>query len=301
MSKVWAGKSAKVCAAVMGILAAGVVQAGVLSGLGSLFGGSGQEIAEWLEDPAQPLKWGEWEYVQLVASEGRELNEHPAVVGAEPLAEVLSRVKVSVSGDKRRLFTDDEVKRLAQVASGALARAKPSQDLVFRSADRHQELGLIGQKLVNAGRIFVADGRLNIIIGTQHSEALLGLRPGMRPKQAMEPGSRAKVSPQVQILAGSASDERLVRSDWLSLGLKALQSGAGKSTVAARPEEAVSAEKPALQASGLSSVAKPDAVQSPTAVGGPEERLALLKRLFDRGLITENEYQQKRAAVLQGL
>ena len=37
------------------------------------------------------------------------------------------------------------------------------------------------------------------------------------------------------------------------------------------------------------------------AQGDPEKRLELLKRLYDKGLITSDEYQKKRQEILQGL
>lgn len=297
----WGMKAMKSCARVLCVLwvslAASQANAGLLGSLGNMFGDSEQELAEWLDEPTQPLKWGEWEYVQLAVrgpGENGALNQHPAQLNAERLAEVLARVRVKVSNDKRRLFTDEEVLRLARAASGALARADAHQDFVFRTAARHQELGLIGQKLVNSGRIFVADGRLNIIIGTQQSEALLGLRPGMRPTRSMDPGSRAKQSAQVEILPGGGPGERLVRADWLAVELSSLVAAERRPAAEASrvaPTPAAASAAPAVTSTPLSAPAESKA----------EERLRVLKRLFDKGLISEGEYQQKRTTILNEL
>ncbi len=40
---------------------------------------------------------------------------------------------------------------------------------------------------------------------------------------------------------------------------------------------------------------------SPAGQGGVEERLAMLKQLHDRGVLTESEYQAKRQQIIDGL
>ena len=45
----------------------------------------------------------------------------------------------------------------------------------------------------------------------------------------------------------------------------------------------------------------PVAPAAPAAGNDAEKRLELLKRLYDKGLITSDEYQKKRQEILQGL
>jgi hypothetical protein len=48
-------------------------------------------------------------------------------------------------------------------------------------------------------------------------------------------------------------------------------------------------------------VPAPAAPVAPAAPTDPEQRLMMLKRLYDKGLITKPEYDKKRAEILKAL
>lgn len=295
----------------------GTAQAGAAT-LTDFFTASEPDVEAWLSEPTRPLKWGDWDYVQLVKRTGKEAegapNAHPVQIDPIQLAEVLTRLQCKVAAEKRQLFNEEEVLRLSRAAASALAIADSQEDFVFRTAVRHMDFGLLGQRMVNSGRIFVEGGKLNIIIGTQLSDALLALRSGMQPYLPMDPGTRAKVSAQVELLGGVSPQEKLLRPDWFVLDLKSLPMPVVKAPPAPRGVRAPAAPVAPAATPAPAPVAQPAVVAPPPArpaaqqpqAASPaenkaEERLQVLKRLFDKGLISESEYQQKRAEVLRDL
>ncbi|WP_018606807.1 SHOCT domain-containing protein [Uliginosibacterium gangwonense] len=304
-----------VCALLLGLfLQCGVMQAHAATlDLESLLKASEPDMDAWLQEPTQQLKWSDWDYVQLVKRDAKEAgkpNAHPVQINAEQLAEVLLRMTCKTAGETRKLFNEEEVLRLSRAASGALAVASADQDFVFRTAVRHMDFGLLGQKMVNSGRIFVEGGRLNILIGTQLSDALLAVRSGMQPFQPMNPGTRSKVSGRVELTGGVSSKEQLLRPDWLALDLTQLPSPTEKAATkkdtgrtAAQPAAVQPVVAPAAAVAPAAPQAAPatPAVVAPAVPGNAEERLTTLKRLFEKGLISDSEYQQKRAEVLRNL
>lgn len=302
-----------VCAVLLGVLLqCGVTQSHAATlDLESLIKASEPDVDAWLEEPTQQLKWSDWDYVQLVKRDAKEAgapNAHPVQINPVQLAEVLSRMTCKTAGETRKLFNEEEVLRLSRAASGALAVASADQDFVFRTAVRHMDFGLLGQKMVNSGRIFVEGGRLNILIGTQLSDALLAVRQGMQPFQPMNPGTRSKVSARVELTGGVSPKEQLLRPDWLALDLTQLpmpnEKPAAKKKLVPQP---VAAQPAAVAPAAVVTPAAPQAspvapaAVAPAAPGNAEERLSTLKRLFDKGLINDSEYQQKRAEVLRSL
>ena len=124
----------------------------------------------------------------------------------------------------------------------------------------------------------------------------------------LDHGSRSKPVDKLgcELLAGNDTEQVNNRTDWLSLNInaalstkavpmflpatKALTFGATASSVQAttpplvtQPTEPAVTEMPALTASEA------------------EENLTTLKRLHDKGLITDTECEEKRAVVMKGL
>lgn len=229
--------------------------------------------ASWIGHPEQPLKLGEWEAVRLQRRSGAEAgkpNAHPVRLTPAQLAPMLASVRLA--GESASLFAPSEQEQLAHALAAALSMATPDQDVLFLTRGRHGDKGFIGMDLANAGRVFVADGKLNLIVGTAQSDLLNRLRPGIRPAREPDPGTRSHAG-AVALAAGQGG--LAPRSDWLAFGLD----GPASAPVAA----------PA---------ATP---MAPSTSTGVEERLRTLKRLHEQQLITDTEYQQKRAEILKSL
>jgi hypothetical protein len=212
--------------------------------------------------PQRTWQIHEFTRVALVAREaGSDANQHPARLAPEALREQLARVHLVAGGKRLPLFAGDELAELAGPLSQALESADPGDDVLLLSSAR-RESGLLGSPTAITARLFVQGGALQLIV----RDARFAFYDAYRGTQAaprFSYGSRSEAAPVVLESAGAASR----RTDWLSLGT-------APSPAAAKPAE-------------------PDM--------GAEQRLETLKRLRDKGLITEDEHQQKRKEILQTL
>jgi len=245
------------------------VQAGLFSSLDTLIGSDQSRMRAWAKSPDAAFHWGDWDFIQALGREdGTEPNEHPARLGAEEIAESLASVQATWKGERVPLFSSDEIERLAPALALGLSSIGPDQDLIFLITGWHKKLGAFGLKLSTTGRVFVAGGRLQLIVGTALSDGLLGIAPGGHPKQRILTASRTTPSAQARL----SSDARLLRQDWIAFG--------GRTS-------APSAHETPVQQSLSSAEAPRDPASRP-------ERLERLKRMRDQGLISDAEYEAKR-------
>jgi hypothetical protein len=134
-------------------------------------------------------------------------------------------------------------------------------------------------------RLFVQDGQLQLIVNDARYE-FMNLYIGSRQPPVFTYGSRDRASKAM--LRSDASTAK--RPDWLTMpvaSVSARTSGPAPVQMAAPP--AVSAPAAPM----VSPVAAPP--------NDFEQRLTLLKRLRDKGLISEEEYLQKRKEILSQL
>jgi len=284
--------------------AASAAHAGPFDGLSDLFSDNETRILVWVANPVDRLNLSPWDYIELQqrnAAEKGAPNQHPVQLSADAVARALAGVQVQLGKDTVALFEPGEVSRLSRAIAGSFTKATAEQDLVFVTTGRHKELGAYGAKLTSTGRVFYADGALQLIVGVQLSDALLGLRPGTSPTRSLDPGKRAKPAERVKIVDPGQPGVRVVRNDWIAVQLES----AAPAAVAA-PAAAPAAAAPAAPAPAA---ATPPAAAPATAVdpavqrhfSQQESRLVLLKRMRDQGLITEAEYEAKRAEALKNL
>ncbi|HEX3140918.1 MAG TPA: SHOCT domain-containing protein [Rhizobacter sp.] len=218
----------------------------------------------------------EFTRVELVAREaGSEANQHPARLAPEAVREQLTRVQLVVAGKHVPLFAADEAVELAGPLSQALERAAPGDDVLLLSSAR-REGGLLGSPAAITARLFVQGGALQFIVRDARF-AFYDTYRGTNVAPRFSYGSRSAAGTAVLESAGAANR----RADWLSLSMAA--------PAAAQP----AAAQPAATAAPAAKPAEPGQ--------GAEQRLETLKRLRDKGLITEDEYQQKRKEILQQL
>jgi hypothetical protein len=125
-------------------------------------------------------------------------------------------------------------------------------------------------------RVFVRDRGLNLIVENTRLE-LMGRYDPSTDWPKIEYGSRTRASKATIACPGALAR----RPDWLVFALDT-------------PEPAPAAVPVPVQAPAV-------AAPAPAAPGGAEERLRALKRLREENLITEQEYQAKRADILKTL
>lgn len=275
---------AAACAALLGSAPA---QAGWLDGLLV-----GQAPGANTSANAKQRLWSirEFSRVELVAREaGAEANQHPAALQADVLRQLLAQVQVVERGAAQALFSTDELAELAGPLVQALGRAGPGDDVLLLSSARREGAMFLAPTAVTA-RLFVQGGQLQLIVRDARFEFYDTYRGTHQPPR-FDFGSRT-ASGAASLRSAGATNRR---ADWLSIPLVPV------SVQAAPANPAMPAAAPAAVAPTPSPAAAP-VVRKPLDAAGAEDierRLETLKRLRDKGLITEEEYQHKRKEILQ--
>jgi len=267
---------AVVCAALLGSSAA---QAGWFDGL--LAQGQAPAAATTSANAKQRV-WQvrEFSRIELVAREaGAEPNQHPATVSADVLRQQLAQVQFTGRNGAQALFSADEVGELVGPLAQALGRAGPGDDVLLLSSARRAGDIFVSPLAVTV-RLFVQGGQLQFIVHDARFE-FYDVYRGTQALPRFSYGSRSAAG-AVSVQSAGVTNRR---ADWLAIPLQAVAA-----PVVAAPAAAVVAPPPAAP------VRK--ALDAP-AVEDIERRLETLKRLREKNLITEDEYQQKRREILQ--
>jgi hypothetical protein len=244
--------------------------------------------------------------IRLVPREaGSPPNEQPATLEAETLRQLLSPLRFAVGTNTQPLFATDELVELLDPLREAFAAAGPDDDLLLLTSSRRGG-GVFQAPLAVTARLFVQGGQLQVIVNDARYEFYNDYRGSGRAPQFTF-GSRAKVG---KVTLRSAVGAQ-ARADWVSLPLTAAAAATLPAAAPVVAPAATPAPAPATQAAPAPA-ARP--APPPAAAAAPalrprdpgfadevEQRLITLKRLRDRGLISEEEYQQKRREILQAL
>ena len=223
-------------------------------------------------------------------------NDHPAQLGGEAITAALAALQVRLvdpdtgTESQRPVFTPDELGNLTPHVTAGLAKAGPRQDVTFSTIDGRSLAagGLIRKPGVNAGRIFVSDGQLNVIFGELQSGYRKKNVYGQRSEDftPRRQGSRSEATEQKWILAAGpglefhTTPDGTIRNDWA-----VIDTAVARSEVLAAPQPS---DAPARQA-------------TPAANADLEERLRKLKDLRDKGLISEEAYRARMQELLSEL
>lgn len=273
--------------------AAAPVQAGVMD---FLFG-SNKSADAGKGDPRQ-RSWtiNDFTAIRLVPREsGSPANEHPATLEAETLRQLLAPLRFAVGSNTQPLFATDELAELLDPLREALSVAGPGDDLLLLSSSRRGGGVFQGPQAVTA-RLFVQGGQLQLIVNDARYEFYNEYRGSGRAPQFTF-GSRS----QAGKVALRTSAGTLPRADWVSLPLTV--PAPAPAAVAPAPAAPAAVSPPAVVTRPAAPAAAAPALRprDPGFADEVEQRLTTLKRLRDRGLITEEEYQQKRREILQAL
>jgi hypothetical protein len=252
-------------------------------------------------------------------------NDHPASLAAAQVRSMLGKLKVRRGGsDADAIFTEDELNELSAGLAEALAKAGPREDVVFAMHDRHGgTLGWFLPRTVTAGRAFYKSGALNVIFGEIHGQfedqylATGWLRPFVAGSRSGKGAGEWTVTSAEPLLYASAG-----RPDWIQLAEGAAAAPAASPASPASPPPApIAAPRPASPGPAVAPASSPPAATppsparaatpaSPAPVVVPnrdnfyqdlEKRLSVLRGLRDKGLITEEEFNEKRKAILREL
>jgi hypothetical protein len=257
--------------------------------------------------------WDEGDdYVRLDAVNAA--NQQPYNITAEQLRPMLTRFYKKETGkDPAPYFSEDESDRLSKLLAAALAKAHSTDDILFGSSWR-PGFFLLTPRQLNAGRIFVTDGYLNLLIGTCNENQDVSYFEAHGRVRPLNQGSRSKPASDLgcQLVSANGAERVDNRPDWLRLNIAnaATQAPSYFPPAAARPAPAPGpaptlAPAPAPVAAPMPAPAVSAPAQTgvlpPAPLNKLEERLMLLKRLHDNGLVTDEEFAQKRAAIVKDL
>lgn len=223
-------------------------------------------------------------------------NDHPVEVSPQTLLTWFSKLKASgnvkLSGEIEA-FTDEELDKVVGPVSAALARARPDQDVTFQSAGSRGIFDEHTARTYTSGRVFVRNGRLNLILGVLHT------------------GPDPDDSDFVELLYPTGSRAGRVESGW------ALSHGSGQ-LVDGRDDWvrfAMTSEIDPAATTGQAGTASPmpmaadsktsEHTELDSAVDMQsqkiESRLRVLDDLKAKGMISGEEYRAQRKAILDGI
>lgn len=236
---------------------------------------------------------GKYSFIRIERTEAEAAGNEPRALDAMQLRNALATLKGkrnSFAG--KPLFTAKELAELVRPLTTALGKANPGEDVVFAITGAHGSLGLLQSQSVTTGRAFIKDGKLNVIFGlaqVNFEDELLGNHT-LRP---FTPGSRKGIVHADTRIEGLSWIEPVqARSDWLAISVDALAAKAPTEVAPAKDGSIGGAPSP-------SGAAEED--KEVDRVGAVERRLEVLERLKQRGLITDEEYRDKRRVILMDL
>jgi hypothetical protein len=237
-------------------------------------------VAARAAEPGQ-TQWllANFTWVKRVPAEpGAPPNAHPAVLSEATLTATLGTVQATDEGQPVPLFAKGELKGLVKALGEALALAQPGEDVILLSTYKRGG-GFMEMPVGLTARLFVKDGALNLIV---HDARLtfMDRYSADRTLPTFVYGSRTAATPTSLQAPGATR----LRGDWLALAPVADAPPA----LAATPTAPRAAEPPAP-------------ARDAAFYEAQRERLKALKKLRDENLLTEAEYQDKRAAIVKTL
>lgn len=249
------------------------------------------ERAEALYKARVIFRKGPNTWVKITRANKRILPlEHPKTFTSEQMAAALASLCYfrpdafgfsSKKGKEYALFTEEEIRLIAAPAAQALGQAGPEEWVDF-SVYAFRGQNLLGTFRQTDGVIFVKNGRLNV--------ALRNI--------AEKTGTDQQTLNTYDPTRGYRSLTRLVAIPG--------QEQVGKNWVTMDPARIPKPAKPAAPEGVAPAAAGPAPAPSASAAQeqpqrSVEERLRELQDLYDKGLITEEEYRKKREEILNGL
>lgn len=252
----------------------------------------------------QARKFG---WVRLVDSEpGAAPLDHPVQLDPDSLGEVLAGITVELPELERtnRVFTRDEIDVLVPALVRGLAMAGPAQEIVFATTATRRLTLFVNKPSVNTGRVFVEDGRFNLILGHVNAGYTEQLSDDGYLRD-FEPGTRKAplgIREQWQIDSRTSGWDRR-REDWMAAPVR--RASGPLPALAGEPDASV---EPAAGAGAPAAAPAPQPAAAPAAAPSARDgydvlkrRLEVLKELHQDGLITDEEFERKRGELLNEL
>lgn len=302
--------------------------------LPDLFGGKEPEGTYLFQGGKQHVKLVKREQEDGAARDA--VNDHPVELGADQVATVLGTITMQHTGgiivektEAMAVFSEREIQTLAPHISRGLARAQPDEEIIFMVAGRHE--GAIAKEVKGStGRVFYADGKLNLILGEVHKpmmdknqkERALAAGCGDCPMDErviyFRPASRNKAGKVPEPITTTAGIDfkkqgNKIRGDWLVIDVPTiianverqknrLPPALEKERRAAKLEAARAAAERRQMREEMARMRKElEAGGGSASSASVEDRLATLDDLKKKGLISPEEYESRRQDILKDI
>jgi hypothetical protein len=268
-------------------------------------------------------------------------NDHPVTTTPNEIADLFRVLRIRYADEDAEtatasIFTPEEIDNLGRAIATGLGRAGPSQDIIFHVIGAHRASpgAWLKRNRVSTGRVFFRDGHINVIFGQIQTPYRKKNRYGQTNEDFYPRvyGSRNAVADHDVILLTTAGiqlyqNDGVVRNDWVVISPDAAIPVVARKEPDARPaavaapvaeirERSPEPSMPVAENRERSSepvmpvARKPDTGigqskksddRSIPATTDIERRLEELKRLRERGLVSEEVYQAKMKEILQDL
>ena len=284
--------------------------------------------------------WKEQEQYVALSTQGKRgeafpPNAHPATLEVEDIRDALQSLEVWSEGgffrneESHPVFASGQAEVLGRYVAEALLKAKSTEDIIF-TVRGYGKLALdtLKEREWSSGRIFYADGKLNIIIGTyrlkkdrgiKNAEAAHGVidnyadlyfDPGNRLKNTGKMEGRIVTTEGVSIPTAAEGG----RSDWVAINVPIAAQAYREALI---PEEQKKTTEKVKQESAKLTLERRQmreemarlrqqikelgSGEAGAQTKSLEERLATLQALRAKNLITDEEYQRRRDEILQDI
>lgn len=262
-------------------------------------------------------------------------NDHPLSLNAKDIHLALKALQFS----EKKLFSDPKIRpvfsslqvsQLATHLATGLQQATPEQDIIFVMQGGNKALVVLTKRNFVAGRVFYKDGKLNIILGEYDRprndafESVYDPSGERAVPYSFNYGRRKKVSKQfkgkieqVDGFAYQSVDDKL-RQDWLLIDIdvaakayvekskQAQQVADGNIGVVitdtvARETSKLAQQRREMRVEMARMRKEMRQLEARSVKQAPQERMSVLQDLLEQGLISQQEYDDKRQAVLDDL
>jgi hypothetical protein len=245
------------------------------------------------------------QFVALERSGTGIANDHPLELSPDRLTAILASIQVTTADNRspQQLITNQSIEALVPHLVQGFRQAEPGDDVTFAIIGLYTSaMGLAKSPKVTTGRAFYKGGRLNVIFGFVQKDFNERADRRLYP---FTPGSRLKTSEGEEwslLPQPGQGGYSIVRKDWVTFGddwrVAAVQAPVAEHRVPL--PQAVPATVTPAQPAPVQIV--PDQTSKPdNGKRSPAERLTTLNELKDKGLISIEEYRDKRREILNGL
>jgi len=257
-------------------------------------------------------------------------NQHPVILDVGEVRDALLSLELWVDGGFFRneesvpVLSPGQVSTMVRYVVEGLSQAKPTEDIVFNIGGYgNVAADIVREKYWTAGRIFYADGKMNVIIGTFQAKKDRGTREveasfgilndysdvrfnhGNRDSVAKMPG-RISTTTGVTLNAERGRE----RPDWVQIDVPAAALAHRDSLI---PDEEKKREAKVNREAAKLTVERRQMREEMARLrkeldklktggsntSGLEARLARLNELKEKQLITDDEFQDRRQAILE--